>query len=316
MYMVVGMTIEQIDSGKVMILLKNSDMKDFALEYSSLSFSDPHSRRILTRLLSLACSKTGVSAKNKKMFVEALPHKNGCLILLTLKEKHGLLSVDDYEVTDEQIGAAVSGVGSTENREAAWRIAGEALTLLKNENSAFPISLRPGETTLILFSNSAASRVGAGELAKKLLEEENLIPEGAEINVLVSTKDNEEECVRAALEADHLVLVHRMNTAADIDAAIGSGFSAAVFDRIISERHAAGGQAVLISCHLPYDAVRFPDADAILLTYGASLMEEVPPETGRGSACMPNLPAGLLACFGKGEIKGQLPVKLPEEIEK
>ena len=236
--------------------------------------------------------------------------------ILTLKEKHGLLSVDDYEVTDEQIGAAVSGVGSTENREAAWRIAGEALTLLKNENSAFPISLRSGETTLILFSNSAASRVGAGELAKKLLEEENLIPEGAEINVLVSTKDNEEECVRAALEADHLVLVHRMNTAADIDAAIGSGFSAAVFDRIISERHAAGGQAVLISCHLPYDAVRFPDADAILLTYGASLMEEVPPETGRGSACMPNLPAGLLACFGKGEIKGQLPVKLPEEIEK
>ena len=81
------MTIEQIDSGKVMILLKNSDMKDFALEYSSLSFSDPHSRRILTRLLSLACSKTGVSAKNKKMFVEALPHKNGCLILLTRKEK-------------------------------------------------------------------------------------------------------------------------------------------------------------------------------------------------------------------------------------
>ncbi|MBR3069118.1 MAG: hypothetical protein IKG62_03615, partial [Lachnospiraceae bacterium] len=61
---------------------------------------------------------------------------------------------------------------------------------------------------------------------------------------------------------------------------------------------------------------RFPDADAILLTYGASLMREVPPETGRGSACMPNLPAGLLACFGKGEPKGQLPVKLPEEIEK
>lgn len=236
--------------------------------------------------------------------------------ILTLKEKHGLLSVDDYEVTDEQISAAVSGVGSAKNRDAAWRIAGEALTLLKNENSAFPISLKPGEKTLILFSNSAASRVGAGELAKKLLAEENLLPEGAEINVLVSTKDNEEECVRAALEADHLVLVHLMNTAADIDAAIGSGFSAAVFDRIISERHAAGGQAVLISCHLPYDAVRFPDADAILLTYGASLMREVPPETGRGSACMPNLPAGLLACFGKGEPKGQLPVKLPVEIEK
>ena len=81
------MTIEQIDSGKVLIMLKNSDMKDFSLEYGTMGFDDPHSRRILSRLLSLACSKTGLNARNKKMVVEALPHKSGCLILLTLKEK-------------------------------------------------------------------------------------------------------------------------------------------------------------------------------------------------------------------------------------
>ena len=81
------MTIEQIDPSKVMIVLGSNDMKDFSLEYNTLSFSDPHSRKILSRLLTLACSKTGMSIDNKKMLVEALPHKSGCLILLTLKPK-------------------------------------------------------------------------------------------------------------------------------------------------------------------------------------------------------------------------------------
>lgn len=82
------MTIEQIDSSKVMILLGCDDMKDFSLEYKTLGFKDPHSRRILSRLLKLACNKAGMSVINKRMYVEALPHKSGCLILLTLTEKN------------------------------------------------------------------------------------------------------------------------------------------------------------------------------------------------------------------------------------
>lgn len=81
------MTIEQIDKSKVMILLGSEDMRDFSLEYDTLDFSDPHSRRILNRLLKLACSKTGLNTDNKRMYVEALPHNNGCLILLTLRPK-------------------------------------------------------------------------------------------------------------------------------------------------------------------------------------------------------------------------------------
>ena len=84
---IIIMTIEQIDKSKVMILLGTSDMRDFSLEYDTLSFSDPHSRRILSRLLKLACNKTGMDTIGKKMLVEALPHESGCLILLTLTPK-------------------------------------------------------------------------------------------------------------------------------------------------------------------------------------------------------------------------------------
>lgn len=81
------MTIEQIDSTKVLISLCTEDMHDFALKYDSMSFNDEHSRKILKRLLMLACNKTGIEVHNKTMVIEALPHESGCLILITLKNR-------------------------------------------------------------------------------------------------------------------------------------------------------------------------------------------------------------------------------------
>jgi beta-N-acetylhexosaminidase len=72
--------------------------------------------------------------------------------------------------------------------------------------------------------------------------------------------------------------------------------------------HEAGKTVILVSCQLPYDAARFPEADAILLTYWGSLMRELPAE---GASWSPNLPAGLLACFGETETGGTLPVNIP-----
>lgn len=59
-------------------------MEDFSLEYEKLSFEDPHSKKILKRLLTLACNKTGLNITDKKILVEAMPQEKGCLILLTV----------------------------------------------------------------------------------------------------------------------------------------------------------------------------------------------------------------------------------------
>jgi len=107
------------------------------------------------------------------------------------------------------------------------------------------------------------------------------------------------------------VLVSRAYNAACLDPNTGDGFSTAVFDRIIAARHGAGKAAIVVSCQLPYDAARFTDADAVLLTYGSSAMRALPPETGAGSAYAPNLPAALCACFGVGTAEGKLPVSIP-----
>ena len=207
--------------------------------------------------------------------------------ILTLKKKYGILGQTDFSVTEEEADAAVKGVGSDENRETAWDITEKALTLVKNENEAFPVKAKAGQSALILFADSCASRAGAGEFAKQILTEKGFYPEGTD-------------------------LVHSMYDAGNLDPDSEDGLSAVAFERIIEERHAAGKKAILISAQLPYDVKRFPQADAILLSYGAYVMREIPPASGEGSAYMPNLPAAICACFGMGEPTGKLPVVLPE----
>ena len=232
--------------------------------------------------------------------------------ILTLKGKYGLLDRTDFAVTDEQVSAAVKGVGSDENRQTAWDITEQALTLVKNENEAFPVKAEAGQKVLVLFAGSCASRAGTGDFAKQILTEKGLLPEGIDYSVMVNTAENNEECIKAAVEADHVIMVHSMYDASNLDPNTEDGLSSAVFSRIIEERHAAGKKAVLISAQLPYDANRFPEADAVLLTYGSYIMREVPPASGEGSAYMPNLPAGICACFGMGEPGGTVPVTLPQ----
>jgi len=230
------------------------------------------------------------------------------LRILKLKQKYGILELTDFTVTEEGIAAAKESVGSAAHRETEWQIAEKALTLVKNEKDAFPLNVQPGEKTLILFADSCASRAGAGDLARKLLEEKQVLPEGAEITVMKNTKENAKACTEAAVAADHVILVHRVFNLDCMDPATDDGFSSGTFDQVIDAVHQNGKTVIVVSCQLPYDAARFPEADAVLLTYWGSAMRELPAE---GSSWSANLPAGLLACFGAGEPGGRLPVDIP-----
>lgn len=231
------------------------------------------------------------------------------LRILKLKQKYGILDLTDFSVTEEKTAAAEEGIGSAVHRETEWQIAEKALTVARNENSAFPLEVKAGEKTLILFADSCASRAGTGDLARQMLTDRQALPEGAEIIVMKNTKENGEECIQAAKEADHVILVHRVYNLACLDPATDDGFSSGTFDRIISAVHEAGKTVIVVSCQLPYDAARFPEADAVVLTYWGSAMRQLP---GEGDTWSANLPAGLLACFGQCGAEGTSPVVLPE----
>ena len=63
------MTIEQIDSNRILIALCDDDMKSFSLEFESMTLSDPHVKEMIQRLLKFASNETGISVKNKKMLI-------------------------------------------------------------------------------------------------------------------------------------------------------------------------------------------------------------------------------------------------------
>lgn len=81
------MTIEQLDETRVLIALGKDDMHILSLEYSTMGFKDPYSRRVLKKLLALAGAKTGLTVSNRTVMVEALPYDKGCLLVLTLVPK-------------------------------------------------------------------------------------------------------------------------------------------------------------------------------------------------------------------------------------
>ena len=227
--------------------------------------------------------------------------------ILKLKEKHGIYNPDVSRIFPEddiELRNAVFSTGSEEYRNQAWEIAEKTLTLVKNENNAYPLSNPEGDT-LILFADSCASRVGYGELVKQELAREN-------ITVMVNTKENKAECMKASEMAENVILISRAYNSACLDPKTNDGFSTEIFDEIIESRHKNNKTVIVISCQLPYDAARFPDADAMVLTYCSSSLREIPEEHGEGSAYSPNLAVAIKACFEGPELKGKLPVNIPK----
>ncbi|MBQ9040925.1 MAG: hypothetical protein IJ119_15780 [Clostridia bacterium] len=242
--------------------------------------------------------------------IEAAQVDDSVRRILALKRKYGLLDKTDFTVTDAAVAAAVAGCGSAEHRQTTWNIACDALTLLKDENGAFPLDVKEGEKTLVLFT--AASRAGAAEFSQKLLSEMGALPQGATLEGMTIEPDTADACMEAARAADHVLLVSRAWASDCLDPATENGFPVGVVNRVIDALHAAGKGAVVISCQLPYDAACYPGADAILLSYGSGPMKTMPPESGEGSAWVPDLPAAICAAFGAVQPRGKLPVSLPK----
>ncbi len=81
------MTISQLSNTEVLISLCSDDMKNFELDFNDMGLADPHSKKIITRLLSLACVKNSLQTQGKTIVCEALKSDDGCVLLLSLLDK-------------------------------------------------------------------------------------------------------------------------------------------------------------------------------------------------------------------------------------
>ena len=81
------MKISQLSDTKVLITLGTDDMKNFGLDFQKIGLSDPHSKKILSRLCTLACASNSIKTEEKSILLEAIENGDGMMLLLSVKDK-------------------------------------------------------------------------------------------------------------------------------------------------------------------------------------------------------------------------------------
>lgn len=81
------LTVDKLSDDRVLIILGTKEMQDYALDFDTLSLNDLHSRKILLRIMQIACRKTGIETRGKSVSIEALSFDEDCYILVTVSQK-------------------------------------------------------------------------------------------------------------------------------------------------------------------------------------------------------------------------------------
>ncbi|MCR5352826.1 MAG: glycoside hydrolase family 3 protein [Clostridiales bacterium] len=240
--------------------------------------------------------------------------------ILTLKKNKNLLEAYDESGLSERIANAKATVGSKEHHDKEWEITKKALTLVKNENKTLPLD-RFNEKTVIL--TAFADEITSMEYAKERIIAENKLPDGCTVEIgcfrtqsgsLLSVPELKE----LVKDADNVIAVTELvGGQTGLNPANTSNSAAAqsaLVDALIPFVHENGGRFIILSCHLPYDAARYPDADAVMLAWSPKGMSENPNYHGDGDLAQygPAMPAAVYMAFSDDETPtGKLPINIP-----
>ena len=230
------------------------------------------------------------------------------LRVLSFKEKHGMLTPYVCEDLEAKVQQAVSTVGSQAHHETEFEIAKKAITLVKNEG-VFPLNPKESVTVLVPYSSELMS----AEYAVQRLKDEGALSEDAPVSVLYLGNMTVNDLVKTAQKTKHLIVIHAAYSLNGMNPAKTNGSDSVIVEALLTLAHAAGNDVTVISAQLPYDAARFPDADAVIVAYGARGMSEDPRNKEYGvSQYGPNLPAAVYMALSGQYMTGKLPVNIPK----
>lgn len=79
-----SMTIETLGEGRVLVSLKPWDIDLYHININKLNLRDADTKESLKTLMSHALKESGINPQGRAVLVEAMPHKEGMLILITV----------------------------------------------------------------------------------------------------------------------------------------------------------------------------------------------------------------------------------------
>ncbi|MBP3854221.1 MAG: glycoside hydrolase family 3 C-terminal domain-containing protein [Ruminiclostridium sp.] len=240
--------------------------------------------------------------------------------IISLKLEKGIIGAEPVD-TDAAAAAATALVGSEEHHSKELEVAERGITLLKNEDSVLPLVMQENEKVAFFYPFQGGENTMTFALNR--LKADGTVPESvtAECHWFTekSASDDYEGIAADAAGYEEMIrscraviVATETYRAGNMDRTDGKRAWQAVFaDEITAVAHRNGIKVIHISTNMPYDAVRYTEADAMLCAYCGMEMTEVPAEyNGYVKAYGVNYPAALITVFGGSSPKGKLPVDL------
>ena len=251
--------------------------------------------------------------------------------IIDLKKKYKITETDTSgDDIDQKIANAERVLGSDEHHDAEMKIAREAVTLVKNDELTLPLT---GYGKNIVFAGRNNYDNMTIEYSVSKLKESGLIPDDAWVVNLVTgtekgSKDSDtkitidyyfedsasvhytDELKAAISKADTVITFGKTSAVSDMaaDSPQHRGITA-----IMADAHSAGADFIYLSDNLPYDAARYQEADAIVLTYmgeGLDIDPAQPSESGNMPAYNATVVSAIMSMFDGIIPEGKLPVNL------
>lgn len=236
------------------------------------------------------------------------------LRILTMKQKKGIL---DYDPSNYSVERALATVGSKENRDLEREISAKAVTVIKNGNDMLPLKVDGNTKVLMLtpYKNERAQMMMGLNRAKAA----GLVPKETKVWAEVYAPDygNNTAEMEKCLEWADVVIINSENScnASSMSYETWTSSMPKAFTEYCKKN---GKKSLVMSVSRPYDAQLYPDADALLVTYGckgsniSGMPQLVYGETTKDTnACGPNIAAGIEVAFGVFGASGTLPVNVP-----
>lgn len=230
--------------------------------------------------------------------------------ILTLKHNRGIL---DYNAEDYSVKNALAIVGSDYNRETERKIAAAAVTVIKNNNNVLPLSIKNSDNVLMLvpFSDESSQMLMGWNRAKKA----DLIPDGAQVRVTVFS-NADMSLIQNDLDWANIIIIN--SEISNASRMAGNHWLSELPSKVSSYTKNNGKISIISSVDKPYDIQLYPDADAIVATYGCkgSTVDVTEALTGgitsSETAYGPNIIAAIEVILGVFDAEGTLPVNIPK----
>lgn len=244
--------------------------------------------------------------------------EDACKRILTLKEKKGILDYDESKYTETR---ALETVGNAEFRQEERDMAADGVTLVKNTDNTFPLHLNSDSKVLMLvqdhmegYSEKYAAQFILGWNRAKAA---GLIPEGAQVNVVMFDKNDWDNAEKIAA-IDNADIIFTNSIVRNKDNMAYKKWQTAAPKKYTDYAKEHGKRSMVVSIDAPYDVQMYPNADGIIAIYNLIGSKEnwedvlASGATTSKYAMGANLVAAIEVAFGTYGAYGKLPVNIYE----